>query len=122
MSSPRAVEPWHRRDAAEVLRSLGTSPDVGLKARDAREKLGEIGPNEIEPEGGYGVLRLFAHQFADVMIALLIAAAIISGWLGDVIDTVAIVVIVALNATVGVIQEYRAQHAITALRQMRRHG
>jgi Ca2+-transporting ATPase len=52
------------------------------------------------------------------MIALLIVAAIIAGWLGDVIDTVAIVVIVVLNATVGVIQEYRAQQAIAALRRM----
>jgi len=118
MSRPRAVEPWHRKDAAAILRSLHTSPDVGLSARDAREKLGEVGPNEIERQGGYSVLRLFAHQFADVMIALLIAAAVISGWLGDVIDTVAILVIVALNATVGVIQEYRAQRAIAALRQM----
>ena len=120
MSRPRAVEveAWHRKDAAAILRSLGTSPDVGLSGRDARAKLGEIGANEIERQRGYGVLRLFAHQFADVMIALLIAAAVISGWLGDVIDTVAILVIVALNATVGVIQEYRAQRAIAALRRM----
>ena len=120
MSRPRAVEveAWHRKDAAAILRSLGTSPDVGLSGRDARAKLGEIGANEIERQRGYGVLRLFAHQCADVMIALLIAAAVISGWLGDVIDTVAILVIVALNATVGVIQEYRAQRAIAALRRM----
>jgi Ca2+-transporting ATPase len=118
MSRPHAVEPWHREDAAAILRSLGTSPDVGLSARDAREKLEEVGANTIEQQRGHGVLRLFAHQFADVMIVLLIAAAIIAGWLGDLIDTVAIVVIVGLNATVGVIQEYRAQRAVAALRRM----
>jgi Ca2+-transporting ATPase len=118
MNRPHPVEPWHRKDATAILRSLGTSPDQGLGGRDAREKLEEIGANEIERQRGHGVLRLFAHQFADVMIALLIVAAIIAGWLGDVIDTVAIVVIVVLNATVGVIQEYRAQQAIAALRRM----
>jgi Ca2+-transporting ATPase len=118
MNTPHPVEPWHRKDAAAILRSLGTSPDFGLSGPDAREKLEEIGANEIERRRGHGVLRLFAHQFADVMIALLIAAAIISGWLGDVVDTVAILVIVVLNATVGMIQEYRAQRAIAALRRM----
>ena len=118
MNRPHPVEPWHRKDAATILSLLGTSPDSGLSNRDAQEKLEEIGANEIEAQRGHGVLRLFAHQFADVMIALLLAAAVISGWLGDVIDTAAIVVIVALNATVGVIQEYRAQRAIAALRRM----
>jgi Ca2+-transporting ATPase len=118
MNRPHPVEPWHREDAAAILRSLGTSPDRGLGAHEARVKLAEFGANEIERQRGHGVLRLFVHQFADVMIALLIVAAVVSGWLGDVIDTVAIVVIVVLNATVGVIQEYRAQQAISALRRM----
>ena len=118
MNSPQPVEPWHRKDATAILRALGTSPESGLGSRDARVKLEEIGANEIERQRGHGLLRLFAHQFRDVMIALLIAAAIISGWLGDVIDTVAILVIVVLNATVGVVQEYRAQQAIAALRRM----
>lgn len=118
MNHPRPVEPWHRKDAAEIVRSLGTSPDLGLGSLDAHKKLEEVGANEIEPQRGVGMLRLFAHQFADFMIALLIAAALIAGWLGDVIDAAAIVVIVVLNAAVGVVQEYRAQRAIAALRRM----
>ena len=96
MNSPHPVEPWHRKDATAILGSLGTSPESGLGSHDARVKLEEIGANEIERQRGHGVLRLFAHQFRDVMIALLIGAAIISGWLGDVIDTVAILVIVLI--------------------------
>ena len=118
MNTPQTVEPWHRKDAAAILASLGTSPERGLGRNEARTKLEEVGANEIEPQRGHGILRLFVHQFADVMIALLIAAAIVSGWLGDMIDTIAIVVIVVLNATVGMIQEYRAQRAIAALRRM----
>ena len=118
MNMPHTVEPWHRKDARAVLASLGTSPDDGLGQSEARRKLEEVGANEIEPQRGHSMLRLLAHQFADVMIALLIGAAIISGWLGDLTDTVAIVVIVVLNATVGVVQEYRAQRAVAALRRM----
>ena len=118
MNTSDPFEPWHRKDAVAILRSLGTSPERGLGHGEARAKLEEIGANEIEPQRGHGMLRLLAHQFADVMIVLLIGAAVISGWVGDMIDTVAIVVIVVLNATVGVIQEYRAQQAIAALRRM----
>ncbi len=118
MNTPQTAEPWHCRNAGAVLASLGTSPDYGLSRDEAREKLGEVGANEIEPQRGHGIFRLFVHQFADVMIALLIVAAIVSGWVGDVIDTIAIVVIVVLNAAVGMIQEYRAQRAIATLRRM----
>ena len=58
------------------------------------------------------------HQLADFMIALLVAAAVVSGLLGDIVDTIVIVVIVVLNAAVGVSQEYRAQRSVAALREM----
>ena len=118
MNTPHTVEAWHRRDARAVLAALGTSPEYGLSRSEARAKLDEVGANEIEAHRGHGILRLLAHQFADVMIVLLVGAAVISGWLGDLADTVAIVVIVLLNAAVGLVQEYRAQHAIAALRRM----
>ena len=118
MNTPHTVEAWHRRDARAVLAALGTSPEYGLGRSEARARLAEVGANEIEAHRGHGILRLLAHQFADVMIVLLVGAAIISGWLGDMTDTVAIIVIVLLNATVGLVQEYRAQRAIAALRRM----
>jgi Ca2+-transporting ATPase len=118
MNIPQMVEAWHRRDARAVLAALGTSPEYGLSRSEARARFVEVGANEIEAHRGHGILRLLAHQFSDVMIVLLVGAAIISGWLGDMTDTVAIVVIVLLNATVGLVQEYRAQRAIAALRRM----
>jgi Ca2+-transporting ATPase len=94
------------------------SADRGLSERDASAKLAQVGPNEIEAEKAAGLVELLVHQFADVMIVLLLAAAVVAGLVGDIVDTIAILVIVVLNATIGVIQEYRAQRAIAALQRL----
>lgn len=97
---------------------MDTTPERGLTSKDAEEKLKVTGPNEIATSEGTSLSRLLLHQFSDFMILLLIVAAIISGIVGDLIDTIAIVVIVVLNAAVGIFQEYRAQRTIAALRRM----
>jgi Ca2+-transporting ATPase len=109
---------WHRHEAADILRALGTSVESGLPATEAAAKLDVVGLNEIEGDKPPTFLSLVLHQLMDLMIGLLIVAAIISGLLGDVVDTIAIIVIVVLNAAVGVFQEYRAQRAVAALREM----
>ncbi|MDH3440054.1 MAG: HAD-IC family P-type ATPase, partial [Gammaproteobacteria bacterium] len=118
MTDAAPSKTWYRQEADDILRTLGTSIDAGLASSDAADKLEVIGPNEIEGDKPPDFLHLVIHQLKDLMIGLLVVAAIISGVLGDVIDTIAIIVIVVLNATVGVIQEYRAQRAVAALREM----
>ena len=103
---------WHGQHADSALAALG------LSDRRAADKLRTVGPNEIESDRPASFLTLLGHQLADFMIGLLIVAAVISGLLGDVIDTVAIVVIVVANAAVGVFQEFRAERAVAALREM----
>ena len=61
---------------------------------------------------------MFLDQFKDFMIIVLIAAAIISGFIGDITDTIAIIVIIMLNAVIGFVQEYRAEKAMAALKKM----
>jgi Ca2+-transporting ATPase len=109
---------WHKLTGEETARHLGSHPVRGLSTRDAAERLAEQGLNEL-PEGKRrSLLRIFLAQFADVMIMVLLAAAVISMIFGEVQDTLAIIVIVALNAVIGLVQEYRTERAIAALHRM----
>ncbi len=119
MSDPAGqTPPWHRRPVAAVLDALKVDPQRGLSSDSVAARRERHGSNEITETARRGPLRMLAGQFADFMILVLIAAAVVSGLVGDIHDTVAIVVIVLLNAIIGAVQEYRAERAVTALRAM----
>ncbi|HXJ19513.1 MAG TPA: cation-translocating P-type ATPase [Polyangia bacterium] len=90
----------------------------GLTADLAARRLAEAGPNEIAQQRSRSPWSMLLGQFASPLIWLLMAACVVSGVLGDAIDAVAIGVILLLNALVGFFQEYRAEKAISALREM----
>jgi Ca2+-transporting ATPase len=100
-----------------VLERLRTSPR-GLTPAEARRRLAEHGPNVLAEGKRRTALGMFFGQFSDFMILVLVAAALISGLIGDVKDTVTIVTIVLLNAALGFVQEHRAERAIEALKAM----
>ena len=108
---------WHQKEIALVLDELRTSPE-GITSEEARSRLVEYGPNELLEKKRKTLFIMFLDQFRDFMILVLIAAAIISGTIGEASDTIAIVVIVVLNAVIGFIQEYRAERAMAALKMM----
>ena len=108
---------WYQQPAEAALVTLRTSAD-GLTAAEASRRLAEHGPNLLREGKRRTALGLLAGQFTDVMILVLLAAAVISGLIGDVVDTIAIVAIVVLNAAVGFVQEYRAERAMAALKAM----
>src|SRR3982751_1541952 len=108
---------WYKLSTAEVIELMGTSVQ-GLTAADAEARLLETGTNELLEGKKKSIAHLLLSQFADVMILVLLAAAIISGFIGDLTDTIVILVIVVLNATIGFLQEYRAEKAMKALKQM----
>jgi Ca2+-transporting ATPase len=119
MSEPAPHElPWHRQSVAEVLARLDVDPQSGLGEDETAARQAHFGLNEIAATRQRGPLRLLAAQFADFMIFVLIVAAVVSGLVGDIKDSLAIVVIVLLNAVIGALQEYRAERAVTALRAM----
>lgn len=108
---------WHQLTTDEVLDMLGTSRQ-GLSGDEARRRLAEHGSNRLREFGRKSPLALFLGQFTDFMIIVLIVAAIVSGIIGDLTDTLAIIIIVILNAVIGFIQEYRAEQAMAALKRM----
>lgn len=108
---------WHQKHIDTVLGDLKTSRQ-GLSAEEVERRLQEYGPNELQEKKKKTLFRMFLDQFTDFMILVLIGAAIISGVIGEAKDTIAIVVIVVLNAVLGFSQEYRAEKAMAALKKM----
>jgi Ca2+-transporting ATPase len=108
---------WHQRSTAEVMALLETSA-AGLGAAEAGRRLAEHGPNVIVEGRRRSWPALLAAQFLDVPILVLLGAAFIAGLIGDALDTVVILAIVALNAVIGFSQEHRAERALAALKAM----
>ena len=118
VAAPPDVPVWHTLPVAEVGSILQVDPQTGLRTAEAAHRAARYGPNEIPEQLRRGPWRMLLDQFTDFMILVLIAAAIISGVIGDAEDTVAIVVIVLLNGIIGFVQEYRAQRAVAALKRL----
>ncbi len=110
--------PWHALALDDVCTRLGVDPSVGLDPGEAAARVLATVRTRSASSRRSSALAMLADQFADFMIVVLIVAAVISGIVGDVEDTLAIVVIVLLNAVIGFVQEYRAERAMAALRQM----
>ena len=108
---------WHSIEIDEALLRLGSSV-TGLTTAGAQQLLAEYGPNAIPEKRRRSLLVMLLWQFADFMIVVLLVAALISGVIGEPQDTIAILVIVLLNAIIGAVQEFRAERAVAALRQM----
>ncbi len=108
---------WHLKDINTVVEELGCSIQ-GLTLAEAEKRLQKYGLNELKEKKKKTPFILFLDQFKDFMILVLIAAAIVSGIIGEPSDTIAIIVIVVLNAVIGFVQEYRAEKAMAALKSM----
>ena len=101
------MDSWHTLDHSEVLERLNVDKNVGLTFKEAQYRLEKYGKNVL-PEGKKKtLLDRLAEQLLDPMIILLIIAAIISIFVGEIVEAIAIIVIVVLNAVIGIYQEYR---------------
>ncbi|NOY97797.1 MAG: HAD-IC family P-type ATPase, partial [Chloroflexi bacterium] len=114
----RAKQIWHTQTIQQVCDTLQIMPDSGLSETEVRNRQERFGPNELVEQGLRSPWHILADQFREAMVFVLIIAAIISVFLSDWKDAVAIVVIVVLNAALGFVQEYRAEKAMAALKQM----
>ncbi|MBS1220166.1 MAG: cation-transporting ATPase, type, partial [Proteobacteria bacterium] len=109
---------WHCLSSEATAACLESDVQQGLSAEAADAGLVQYGPNTLQESGRRHPLAMLASQFTDFMILVLIAAAIIAGVIGEPQDSIAIVVIVLLNGILGFVQEYRAERAMAALKQM----
>jgi Ca2+-transporting ATPase len=109
---------WHHRDAVEIAGEHGVDPTRGLDASDVAHRVARHGANELTGKEASSWLALLADQFKDFMVLVLIAAAVVSGAIGEPVDTLAFVVIVVLNAVIGFVQAWRADKAMAALQQL----
>ncbi|MGQ9675082.1 MAG: cation-translocating P-type ATPase [Chloroflexota bacterium] len=108
---------WHSRTVDEVLTLLNVGSD-GLSTEEARQRLSRYGPNELMEQKRRSPLSILSEQFTNVMVVVLVVAAVISGLTGDLKDAIVISVILVLNALLGFFQEYRAEKAMTALKKL----
>ncbi|MBI5951853.1 MAG: cation-translocating P-type ATPase [Chloroflexi bacterium] len=109
---------WHLIEIQESIANLNSDGRSGLTKAEAAARLEQYGANELVERGGRTPLQILWEQLTATMVLILIAAAVVSGLLGDTKNAVAILAIVALYTLLGFSQEYRAEKAIAALKKM----
>ncbi|HUN22998.1 MAG TPA: cation-translocating P-type ATPase [Anaerolineales bacterium] len=109
---------WHSLSPSESLEHLTVNSQTGLSSAEVQQRLEKYGRNELTEKLPTPFWRLVLDQFKDFVVILLIVASVISILLGEYIDAGAILAIVLLNAIIGVVQESRAEQALSALKKM----
>jgi Ca2+-transporting ATPase len=109
---------WHLRDGEALAREHGVDPAHGLHAHEVAERALQHGPNALPQTASRSGWALLLEQFSDFMILVLLGAAVISGLVGDLVDTLVILAIVLMNAAIGLVQAWRADQALAALQRM----
>lgn len=107
---------WHSKEIHEVFRELDTTPE-GLSSSEVEKRLAAYGLNELRGKPK-SPLKLFLKQFTNLLILVLLVATLISGFLGELVDALAILLIVLIMGISGFLQEFRAEKAIEALKKL----
>jgi Ca2+-transporting ATPase len=117
--SRREFDPilWHTLSSETVFAYLKSTP-TGLTEIEAAQRLAEHGPNELQAAHRIPPWTIFFEQFKNILILMLLVATALSAFLGHGIEAISIAVIVLFAALLGFVQEYRAERATEALRQM----
>ncbi len=107
---------WHSLDTVQVVQQQRSDAGSGLSKPEVSKRLEKFGPNQLPERPPTPAWRAFLEQFSDFMILVLLGAAALSMFLGEVADAVAIAAIVFLNAVLGFVQEARAERSLAALK------
>ena len=109
---------WYKQSTEDVVTTLNTNLDSGLKAAEVETNLAKYGPNELTEQKGKSFLSKIKDQFSDFLVLILIGAALVSILVGEVQDAVVILAIVIVNAFLGLYQEGKAEKSLEALKKM----
>lgn len=109
---------YYNLTVEESIKALESSFESGLSDSQAKERLLKFGANQLREKKSASALKIFLEQFQDFIVWILIGAALVSGFLKEWVDAVAIIAIVILNAILGFVQEYRAEKSLAALKKL----
>ncbi|MBO3375015.1 calcium-transporting P-type ATPase, PMR1-type [Clostridium perfringens] len=109
---------WYKKSKNEILQELDVDEKIGLSSTEALRRLEKYGKNKLETKKKKTLFKQFLSQLKDVMIYILIIAAIISAFLGEISDALIILLVIIINAVIGVIQESKAEKALDALKEL----
>lgn len=109
---------WFSKSQSEAMKEFGVNPAIGLSGEEANTRLTKYGYNKLKGKPKKSILALFLSQLKDMLIYVLIASAVITMIIGEYADSVIILLVIILNAVIGVIQEYKAEKAVEALQKM----
>ncbi|MDK0915786.1 calcium-transporting P-type ATPase, PMR1-type [Clostridium perfringens] len=109
---------WYKKSKNEILQELDVDEKNGLSSTEALRRLEKYGKNKLETKKKKTLFKQFLSKLKDVMIYILIIAAIISAFLGEISDALIILLVIIINAVIGVIQESKAEKALDALKEL----
>lgn len=109
---------WFNKSTEQVLQELDIDLEQGLTSEEAARRLEQYGPNKLAEKKRKSVLSMFIAQLKDTMIYILLAATVLSIFMGDYAEAIIILVVVVLNAVIGVFQENKAEQAMDALKKL----
>jgi len=112
------MKKYYQQSIDEIVKYSKTDLKIGLSSTEVKKRLDEVGPNQLEEKKGRTPWDMFLGQFKDVLVLILLIAALVSFILGEVSDAIVIAIILILNATLGVAQEYKAEKSLAALKKL----
>ncbi|WP_392486684.1 cation-translocating P-type ATPase [Haloimpatiens sp. FM7315] len=109
---------WYKKSTKDVLKELNSDITTGLSTGEVSKRTEKFGLNQLKAKKQKTLMKMVFEQLNDILIYILLAAAVASGFLGEISDSVIIGIVILINAVVGVIQESKAEKALEALKKL----
>ena len=109
---------WFNKSITDIEKELHTNVLTGLSNAEAQKRLEQYGENKLLSSSKKNILQLFFSQINDVMIYILLIASLISAFMKEYSDSIIILIVIFINAIIGVAQEYKAEKSLQALKKL----